>query len=232
MRQLQLYLWPGARRRLLERHDFYVAQVKGRVLSQFANIDHEAEVYAEAEFDRLGRVLDPEVFDAADGAEIVFGRAQEFYSLLDDLRGQMLLGALAGLYHQWDKDLRNHLDRELRHYLEDDEAQRLAWSSNSTDVLSKVAEFGWDCRKERFFRDIDACRLVVNVHKHGKGASLAQLAERYPEFLPSQMASTPWGRGPDHEKLEISLEQFDSIARALREFWEDMPERLYLEVRD
>lgn len=34
-----------------------------------------------------------------------------------------------------------------------------------------------------YFPKLDACRLVVNVYKHGKGTALNQLRSRYPEYL-------------------------------------------------
>jgi len=40
-------------------------------------------------------------------AEEATDRAEYLYELLSDLQKQTFLGALAGLYHQWDKDLRH-----------------------------------------------------------------------------------------------------------------------------
>jgi len=46
-------MWSGTRRRIIGRHDFYVEQVRARVLAQFRNIEAEAERYAESGHDRL-----------------------------------------------------------------------------------------------------------------------------------------------------------------------------------
>ena len=61
-----------------------------------------------------------------------------------------------------------------------DAAAENAWRRNVLDLLN---DFGWDCRSLPSFSKIDACRLVVNVYKHGKGPSLEDLAKRYPEYL-------------------------------------------------
>ncbi len=226
----QLYLWEGTRRSILERHDFYVDQVRARVLEPFADIEGEAVRYADREFERLGKVVNPETSDEGEVAEMANARAQEHYNLLSDLKMQVWLGALAGLFHQWDKDLREFLELELAHYVTRDEAQKLAWPSELSKVFDVLRDFGWDCTVEPFFRDVDACRLIVNVHKHGKGKSLDQLAYRCPEFLRVPFVpSLPGVTIPlDHEWLAVTAEQFDRLAGALRAFWTAFPGRLFL----
>jgi len=106
-----------------------------------------------------------------------------FYNLLSDLRKQMMLAALAGLYHQWGKDLREFIGHELVHDPGREVAAKLAWTSGIATVLQMLEKFGWACRAQQFFAPIDACRLVVNVYKHGKGQSLDELITRYPRYL-------------------------------------------------
>jgi hypothetical protein len=50
----QIYMWSKTRKRILERHDFYIAQTKARVLANFADIEGDAEKFARTEYDRLG----------------------------------------------------------------------------------------------------------------------------------------------------------------------------------
>jgi len=228
----QLYMWIGVRRRILRRHDFYVAQIRARVLSQFQDIEGEATRYADEEYDRLGSLPGDENSDMAVVAEIAHDRGLEFYMLLADLRKQTLLGALAGLYHQWDKDLRDFVEKELTHSIVRETAKKIAWAANVAKVFELLEQFGWNCRACPFFPAIDACRLIVNVYKHGKGHSLEDLARTYPEYLEespgfdSTQAAFPT-RSLDHEKLTVSQAQFEQIAGALRKFWEEFPERLF-----
>jgi hypothetical protein len=168
--ELQLYMWSGERRMILERHDFYVAQVKARVFAQFQDLEGEAERYSDAEYDRLGSLPGDENSDMGAIAEAAIDRGQEFYSLLSDLKKQMLLGALAGLYHQWDKDLRDFVERELSHYFKSEAVMKIAWDPNVGNVFDVLKQFGWDCRVAPFFAKINACRLIVNVYKHGRAA--------------------------------------------------------------
>jgi hypothetical protein len=93
--------------------------------------------------------------------------------------------------------------------------------------------FGWDVRSQLFFAKIDACRLVVNVYKHGNGSSLTKLAERYPKYLRDPFAKSD-EEAPlrddflHHEWLEVSAADFNDFAAGFRRFWEEFPERLFL----
>ena len=224
----QLYMWSGKRDQILERHDFYIAQTRKRVLANFTDIDGDAENFMRAEYDRLGAKFD---HYPADVAEWVNERGQGYWALLHDLRKQTLLGALAGFFHQWDKELRDFLEGELSHNFEPKDVRQVAWSQNVKDIYDVLTEFGWDCRAGEFFTRLEACRLIVNVYKHGKGASLDQLAASFPEYRPHPFgpaSASAFSGAPDHEWLEISEAQFDDLAKAIRSFWEVFPERLFL----
>jgi hypothetical protein len=91
-----------------------------------------------------------------------------------------------------------------------------------------LREFGWDVSSSDFLPLIDACRLIVNVYKHGNGQSLRDLAERYPRYL--NLSTSCDGERSDgflkHEWLSVSSADFDAIA-GLRAFWVPSPERSY-----
>jgi hypothetical protein len=229
----QLYMWRGARQVLLERHDFYVTQVKRRVIAQFSDIEGEAERFGEAEYERLGDMPGDEYGDMAVIAEMAAERAHSLYGLLSDLKEQMFLGAVAGMYHQWDKDLRHFIERELRHNYEKGSVEKIVWDASVGSVFKVLREFGWDVTSSNFFTLIDACRLTVNVYKHGNGQSLRDLAKRYPQYLniPS-IGGERMGDFLKHEWLSVSAAQFDDIANGLRAFWVAFPERLFLAKKE
>lgn len=215
-----------------ERHDFYVKQVKLRIFSQFSDIEGEADLYAEAEYGRLGSLPGDGSVDMSQIADWATDRAHSHYSLLSDLKKDMMLAALAGMYHQWEKDLRDFMERELAHDVTRAAAIKVAWMGNIGNVFEALTQFGWNCRKEPFYRLIDACRLIVNVYKHGKGSSLNELATSFREYLGGEcptIFATPDGL-LDHELLALNEAQFDAIASAFSQFWKLFPERLYLEV--
>ena len=229
--EAQIYLWSGWRGRLTKRHEFYVSQVKSRLLTQFDDIEGEADRFGEAEYNRIGQLPGSYDFDMADVADAATDSSQELYSLLNDLKDQTILGAIAGMYHQWDKDLRDFLENELRHYLDQSTLRKVTWLANVEDVFDVLRQFGWDCEPLPFYRKIDACRLVVNVFKHGKGNSLDALAQRYPEYLGDGLPQHEFMKSYlDHETLTVTQESLDEFADAIGTFWRDFPERLHLQL--
>jgi hypothetical protein len=211
----QLYMWRGIKERLINRHDFFVKQVQARVFSQFQDIDGEADKYIEEEYHRIGRRSHPDD-DGGEAADAARDAGYGYHGLLTELRQQMILASLAAMYHQWDKGLRDFLEHELQQSFTRKVATDAAW--NEYDALGILHQFGWDYRQEGFFQKIDACRLIVNVYKHGKGRSLDDLLDRYPNYLTTSR----------HESLTVSQQQFLDVAAALRQFWEAFPQRLYL----
>jgi hypothetical protein len=234
---LQLYMWGPIRNRILVRHDFYVEQVKKRALTNFKDQDIEAEArrHMESEYNAISRHADPDYIDQAQAAEWAQERGYAFYELLSDLRTQLHLSALAALFHRWEIELRNFIESELEHDVEAASARKVAWTGTLNEVLDILRQFGWDVAASDLFPKIDATRLIVNVHKHGKGPSLKELARTYPLYL-----SGPNGRENiegiepdmiDHEWLDLNQAQFDELAFNLRTFWEQFPERLWYPPR-
>ena len=225
--ELQLYLSRGQRQLILEKHDFYLEQIKARVLGPLRDIAGESNRLTDEEYDRLGALPGDGTRSLEEIAEEAMDRGQALYGLLSDLRKQMLLGALAGLYHQWDKELRDFVEREIAHDL-GRERTKYVWSMNLDQIFELLARFGWVCRSCPFVPRIEACGLIVNVYKHGKGWSLKVLGKRFPEYLDNGFTPPPVASDfVDHEWLSLSEEQIGQIGGALRSFWETFPERLY-----
>ena len=105
LKELEIYMWSGARELFLARHDFYIEQVKVRVLGRFDNMEEEANRVAEEVYDRIGSAYSDGNGDMAAAAETALEHGQEFYMLLSDMKMQTTLGAMASLYHQWEKRL-------------------------------------------------------------------------------------------------------------------------------
>lgn len=215
---------------LLERHDFYVREVEQRVLSQFADIEGEAKQLIAREEARLASLPHHPDADPSDIPERAYQAGIDHYALLSELRRQTVLGSLAGLYHQWDKDLRDFIEAEVRRYL-DHKGVAALWRMPTTDLLDEFKPLGWDCSGLSFYPDLAAFGLVVNVYKHGKGRSLDTLAQRHPEFFGDHLKAAkgrPWAKVVDHDWLEVTPPQFDALAGSLRSFWDAMPERIGL----
>ena len=57
-------MWSGIRKRFLARHDFFIEQVKARVLDNFKNMEGEANRFAKELYDKMGSTF-PEGADMA-----------------------------------------------------------------------------------------------------------------------------------------------------------------------
>jgi hypothetical protein len=225
----QLDMTIDMKRWIVKEHDFYVIQINHRVVAQFQDMEGDADRYAQAEYERLGSRSSWGDDDMGSVAEHAQDNAIEYYRLLVDLKHSVILGALAGLYHQWEKQLRDFLQMELRHTMNPAEAEKNAWSRDIAKIFDSLRCLGWDVRAEPFFPLIDACRLVVNVYKHGKGNSLAELNSKYPEYLRdplSGLIETERSSDVHHEWLSVDEDQFAILSGGLRAFWERFPERL------
>jgi hypothetical protein len=94
--------------------------------------------------------------------------------------------------------------------------------------------FGWQVKSSTFYPLINACNMIVNVYKHGKGNSLKKLHETYPKYLPDPLGARGlrWGGDLflDYEWLHIGNDDFDEFANAFDTFWTEMPERCFYEL--
>ena len=228
----QLYMWGPYRAHLLERHDSYVEAMKVRIFPQFADITGEADRYLEDTWQAFMNMPARDDIDPSDLAESAQEAAVAKYDVLCFLKREIYLGALAGLYHIWERLLRNFLERELNHTVTREASINRAWHSNIDGVVGLLAAFGWNIRTEGFYPYLDACRLIVNVYKHGKGNSFDQLIKKYPHYLRDPNPQIPvlaLGGDIHHlDMLEVDEQDILTIAAAMRVFWEKFPERLFL----
>lgn len=233
MRKAQLYLWDGARRHYLALNDFYVTEMRTRILSQFDDLEGQADRFMNETYERLGRAPGYGDVDMADITEAAHDEGIAHYQALSDLRKQVLLGGLAGMFHQWDKTVREYLEQELRHDFDGERIEKEIWKATFADLLDVFVQFGWPVKTLPCYATLDALQLVVNVYKHGKGRSLTQLAANYGEYVVDPLREwMPKGieMGLDHEWLTVTDAQFVAFADAIRAFWTEMPERLYLDL--
>jgi hypothetical protein len=221
-------MWEPFRQSLMRGHLFYVEQARKRLLSQFDDIEAEADRAAEDWLVHSGRQFDPDRHDPGDFYEAANEAGIEFYGLLSDMREQTRLSVVAGMYHEWEKQLRDWLSREIQHWHRGEGVSAKVWSADFGQIADLLQSFGWNLRASDYFRMLDACRLVVNVYKHGEGKSLDDLRSNFPEYLDDPFRgsggslSDPTYR--DHSHLRVSDAQFQEFADAISAFWRDVPE--------
>ncbi len=217
---------------LIEEHLFYVKQAQKRLLSSFANIDDDASKATEEWLKRAERFFNPQQDGPAQFYEQAEEEARKFYGLLSDMREQTRLSVVAGMFHQWDKELRDWLAREVAHWHAGQKAASAIWRADFDRVLDLLDGVGWKIRDKAFYHDLDACHLVVNVYKHGQGVSLNRLRERYPEFVVDvfqrSLSARPWRTDlwSSPKDLKVREDQIKAISQAIVGFWKDAPDRV------
>jgi uncharacterized protein YukE len=224
-------MWGPARQLLIERHQFYIDQARTRLLAQFSDMKREAEKAAADWLRRASQRFDPDRGDEASIHEAAHDEEIAYYQLLEDMRDNVRLSVVAGMFHEWDKQLREWMEREIQHWHSGDEVRSKIWSQNVGELIDLFASLGWDIRHRPYYRALDACRLVVNVYKHGDGISFKDLKLHYPEYLENPFTGyEDNARGMayvDHTNLKVTEQQIQEFSDAIVAFWSDVPDNIF-----
>lgn len=209
----------------ISENKFYVEQAKNRLLSQFANIESEAEQAEVEHWERSGQSFDPEWDDPGDLAEAARDHGVEFYQLLSDMHDRTRLSVVAGMFHQWDKTFRRFLIREFRWpgLVIGDHTRRALWTLDSAKLEQLLGAIGLDLSSFASYPKIEAMRLVVNTFKHGEGKSLDELRQHYPDYLHQSSHELMY---IDDTDLDVTDDHFEEFAVAIEMFWRDLPPKL------
>tara|TARA_R110001599_G_scaffold2279_2_gene12105 strand:- start:1851 stop:2642 length:792 start_codon:yes stop_codon:yes gene_type:complete len=223
-------MWEPFRLSLITGHLFYVEQARKRLLSQFEDIEGEADKAAEAWLDENSHRFDPDRHDEGQFYEAAQDEGIEFYQLLSDMRDRTRLSVIAGMYHEWEKQLRKWLTDEIRHWHTGGIVHETVWKVDFGKLLEFLESLDWEVRRQTYFSKLDACRLVVNVYKHGKGNSLNDLKQSYPEYLRDPFSHIGGAfSGPnylDHTHLSVNDDQLLDFSGAIVAFWKDVPNNI------
>lgn len=227
-------MYSRRRAELIEKYEFYIQQARQRLLPQFEEEDirNEANAAGEKFLEKHQHLFNPDRHDGSEFQEMAYDALVERYELLTEMRDNVRLSIAAGLFHEWEKNLRQWLVGEIQHWHFGKELQKMIWKKSFADVIDLLESCGWKVRDSAFFRDLDACRLVVNAYKHGNGPSLSELIGTYPEFY-----SDPYGDlrvGPQsawshasYEYLKVTDEDLNAFSKAVSAFWRDIPENIF-----
>jgi hypothetical protein len=212
------------RARLVESHQFYVREAKKRLLCHFDNIKEEALLHAQAWLGANHHCFNPERDDAGDFHTSAYEQGAALYFLLSDMRDRTRLSVVSGMYHEWDKQLREWLVDEVKSWYFGDKLINQIWKSDISLLFDLLVTMGFDIRSKPYFKSLDACRLVVNVYKHGAGTSFDSLKVNYPTFL--HISATSSSSDIHHEDVNVDDRQFSEISDAIVSFWADVPEKV------
>jgi len=227
MTQTLFDMWRPFRGSLLQRHRFYVEQAKRRLLSQFENMSAEADQFGEEWLANQNGNFNPDTDDPSDCYEEAYDASIDFYQMLGDMQKSTRLSVAAGMFHEWDKQFRDWIGKEVWHWNQGSEVKKAIWTVKIEDLIDLFEGLGWAIRSKGYYVPLCRCRLVVNAYKHGDGVAMEELRKSHPEFL-----TKPWSFGEamlkyaNHDDLEIEEAHIDEFSNAIIEFWNDVPDRI------
>jgi len=219
-------MWEPTRQHLIANHRFYVSEAKSRLLDQFSEPEMQAAAdrHAEEWLAKTASSFDPDRDDPASAYEDAHDRSIVFYQSLSELQSTTRLSIIAGMYHEWEKQLRHHVAREFSHFLRGDHTQQAIWKVPITDLFDFFECWRWPVKAKSYASALNKCRLVINVYKHGAGPSFDELKREAPEFLRTTNGLPSYAfLEPDYTDLEVSDGDLDQFSSAIEEFWRDMP---------
>jgi len=225
-------MWEPFRQDLMAEHRFYVEQARKRLLSQFENMESEADKAAEEHLEKMSIHFDHDKHDPSDFYEAAHEKGIEFYQLLSDMNETTRLSVIAGMFHQWDKNLRDWIVREIHHWHQGKNVAQEIWKADFPKIMEFLVAFGFNVKALSCYEWLDAMRLVVNVFKHGNGKSLDELKALFPEFIVD-----PFGGEGDHQfflhyfehtDMKVSDAQLDQFSEVILDFWMAVPKEIYL----
>lgn len=226
--QIKFQMWEPFRQELISNHKFYVEQASKRLLSQFENIADEADKRADKWVTKNENSFDPDLSDPEDYYELTNDKSFTFYELLTDMHDKTRLSVIAGIYHEWDKQLRDWLSIEIRKSFPGEETRAAIWNEPFPGIFYLLECFDWKVRAQPYFAQLDICRLVVNAYKHGPGKALAELKKDHPQFLEDLFRNSDnpvWDHCFNPTPLKVTDAHFSAFSDAIIAFWNDVPER-------
>lgn len=158
-----------------------------------------------------------------------FEYAEERYKDLLWSRKQVLNIATIGLYHLWEKSIRDFLVTELYNFT-NAVGKEQKTSKKTHDMILRASfitikeAFAPYSELKNSLETIAELSQVVNVLKHGEGNSFYCLMKDYPSLINNDSIHI-------NEKLEISVEKFRHYHKTLNEFWNKLPEHMWIQLK-
>ena len=203
-----LQMWGPTREHLIANHQFCVAQARTRLLDQFVDdaMKADAQRHSDEWLAERAHYFDPERDDPGANYEAAYDEHISFYLSLAGLRDSTRLSIIAGMFHEWEKQVRDWLGRELGHLGLKEHVHAAVWAAKFDELMDLFEQCAWPVRDQEFYSQLQRAQLVVNVYNivgdHRTG-------ELYPLGL----------GGEGYDQLQL---RFDNASDSLTARWGDI----------
>lgn len=201
--------------------------IEQKLIPAFGDIENEADAFAAAEHDRMlaGPAWEGGP-DAGDIAERAMDRGLARYEDLAFVRGHLHALAVAGLYHLWERTLKDFLLRELNWFGGDARNRKKLQHADFETLVAILGSMGFHIESDPFYRGMNLARLVTNAIKHGEGPAFDELKAVAPHLVRGPMGLDFDFTVATPDDIWIDGPAFAELAIAFRQFWEALPEDL------
>ncbi len=221
------YMDEPSKKYFITKHNFYIEQAEKRLLSQFSNIEEEAEKYRDEWQDKAGQNFDPDRHILADFYEQADDEGGEFYLMLKEMHNRTRMSVIAGMFHEWDKQLRSWLANEIRPWNDSNWVKKAVWKANFDNIIDLLEGVGCVIKPKEYYLSLDRCRLVVNAYKHGDGGAFDTLKQKHPEFIDNLgYSDNRYIEDVDYTYLRAEAKHITEFSTAIIEFWRGIPHRI------
>lgn len=220
------HMYEPFRQHIIDGHNFYIDQARKRLLSQFSDMETEADKHGEEWLEKCSESFDPENHDPYEFYDQAREESYYFYSMLDDMRRTTYLSVAAGMFHQWEKQLKDWTLKEIKHWHRGKEVAAKICKANFDMIIELFEDLGWEIKSKDYYNSLNRCRLVTNAYKHGNGDALEEIQKSFPEFLQGGELGLDviWPKYTDHTDLYIEDKHINEFSGAIVAFWEGVPE--------
>ncbi len=225
---LHFKMWGQFREDIIFRHQFYIEQARERLLAQFLNIEKEVEQYEKDYLEKILPHFDPDKHYDEDLYEQVQDNSINFYEMLEDMESRTKLSVIAGMFHEWDKQLRDWMVNEIFHWHTGQKVKEAVWRVSFKNNIDLLEACDWPIKSKSYYKSLCRCELIVNVYKHGDGRSFNTIKKDHPEFIETLLGNNSRDlEYSDYTNLIIKEHHIDEFSDAIVGFWKDIPDNIY-----
>ena len=201
-------------------HRWSAGRIRSKLSSGSVDFAVEAEHLTEAEFGPKGQHY-------ADDEEAYTERRMREQSVEDHQRmlertESYLWGlGIAGIYHQFERDIREVIDAFTKPKLKASKLQ----SAKFDELCDHLQKIHYQIKQSTGFDRLHTAHLISNVIKHGEGNSFEKLVRKRPDLFPGHQAfagALKHGARPDVEELRVGIVEFDEMVSAISMIWPEM----------
>jgi hypothetical protein len=229
--KVELYCCQGTRRVAITTNKAYTDGFHDRLMPTFDRIDEEAKEASDEYWESAMSLPtnEYEYRDVGDFADDAIGVGIEVSENLSFVREQLIQLSVAGLYHLWERTLKQFIIKELKHYQFDASTFEQVERDNFKGLVEMLQQFDYDLTQKPYYQKMNELRLVANVVKHGTGKAFKDLVKAAPHLFekPKFDLDSPLRL----DDLKLTPKHFMDYSYAIKEFWMTLPERSYLKER-